>query len=276
MLHSGETAPVDPIPTAMMLGRLFPLAAYQPPVKFLGETLLNMEAAKRTLFDIKDDYFRTVHVIRSPATPGLGSSAASVALWSALHHHCQAPGFLGTCAHIDVHKLMSRVNNSLSPQRMLVFKLNFKTGEHGWNLRCVIFCYSVLFVLYCISGPVESVTAVSGRTYRGADGIFRCCIMHGHEIFMTIHKASKVTVCRLLILAMPFGSQLPGCSCCSCSCCSSAPVAANLHRSHDSTVSVQCTVHNCLSSVIVRYHTYQQLLLRSTAVCRRSGRIGCT
>lgn len=135
-------APVPQEATALSIGACFPLMAYWAPVRDLAMKLVCMESARRICFSDFDLYIRDVHILRCAGTPGLGKSTAAEALWPALHAAWQSPEFLsavyqaaGDVCRDDVDKLGRRLANSLTPKRLLVFKLAFNAGEAVMVLR---------------------------------------------------------------------------------------------------------------------------------------------
>lgn len=140
--------PVPQEASALGLGNYFPLMTYRAPVRDLSMLLLEMETAKRIHCHMPDVYRRESHILRCVATPGLGKSTAAEALWPALHQAWQsqdilsavgvAAGAVDGSAQADILKLRRRVLNSLTPGRLLVFKLSFNTGKAVSVLSCCL------------------------------------------------------------------------------------------------------------------------------------------
>lgn len=128
--------PINSQHTGSSLGSHFPLLGYRSLVGALSDVLNSMEFNLMAHTDPMT-YKRSQHIVQLAGPPGLGKTTAATAMWAALHCACSSSGGGGSSPMKQLlpddspnwERMRQRILRSLTPSKLLVFNLDFSTGE---------------------------------------------------------------------------------------------------------------------------------------------------
>lgn len=149
LLQRSEHTPLTGDLDDLRIGHRFPLLGYRHLAQGLAEAMCILEENHNSDTPL-DLQLRQHHILQLAGPPGFGkSTAASAAMWVALHQLCASGDVpvTGPAARIWPN-VCNRILRSVTPGRMLVFVLDFRPGE----FICVF--EQVVTELYAYAGHV--------------------------------------------------------------------------------------------------------------------------
>ena len=133
LLQRSSTTPYpSPLASALELGQQFRISAYRSLTARLARIMHTMEYNLCNLQSTADLYLRTEHIIQIGGPPGYGKTTAGqlgwVALQQALSSNDSQQWAPADADRACWARLCNRVQASFTPDRMLLFKLDFRTS----------------------------------------------------------------------------------------------------------------------------------------------------
>lgn len=129
LLQRHEDAPIVESPDAYLLGAGFPLHALRSVIRSFAAGLTSMEDSQQLHRDNEDALRRRDHGYQLAGPPGVGKTTGATAVCAGLHYACSNAVELLPAATEAWKRMRQRIQLSLSPSNLLVFRLDLSLGE---------------------------------------------------------------------------------------------------------------------------------------------------